>query len=152
MVKIRLQRLGRKKRPFYRIVVVDIRTKRAGATLAQLGFYNPLSRELRLDKAEATEWVKKGAQMTTSTERLYKMAPESGELIVLEKVRQEKLSKKAVERQKAEVDAKAKAEAEAKAQAEEAKTAAEAAPAEEEAVPAEAAVEETPAAEEPAAE
>ena len=124
MIRIRLKRLGRKKSPFYRIVAVDIRSKRDGATLAQLGFYNPISRELKFNKPEADEWIKKGAQLSDPMVRLYKLASDSGDVIVLERVRQEKLSKKA--KTKLEDDAKAAEDAKAKA-AEEAKAAAEAA-------------------------
>lgn len=123
MLKIRLKRLGRKKKPFYRIVVIDIRARRDGAAIEELGYYNPLSRELKLDKASATQWISKGAQLTETAERLYKHAPETGELIVLEKAKKERLSKKAQDRAKQAEEAKkaaAEAEVAAKAQAAEA--------------------------------
>ena len=111
MVKIRLKRLGRKKRPFYRIVVINSREKREGAPLAQLGYYNPLSRELKLDKVTAQDWIKKGAEPTEPVVRLLKLAPETGELIVLEKAKKEQLSKKAKARLEQEAQAKAEAAA-----------------------------------------
>lgn len=154
MVKIRLKRLGRTKRPFYRIVVMDIRGKRDGATLADIGYYNPLSRELKLNKALASDWIQKGAQLTETTERLYKLAPEAGELIVLEKARKERLSKKAAAKVQAEAEAAKKAEEDAKAAkaeaAQKAKEEAEAAKAAAEAPAVEA--EEAPVAEETPAE
>lgn len=137
MVKIRLKRLGRKKRPFYRIVVIDGHEKRQGAPLAELGFYNPLSRELKLDKQSAQEWMRKGAQPSETVVKLIEKAPETGELIVLERARKERLSKKAQEA------AKAAAEAEAARKQAEAEAAAAAAEA-----PAEAPAEAEPAAEE----
>lgn len=158
MVKIRLKRLGRKKRPFYRIVVMDIRDRRQGAPLAELGFYNPLSRELKMDKQAATDWVSKGAQMSDTVEKLLKNAPETGELIILERAKKERLSKKAAERAKqAEEAAKAAAEKPAEPEApaaEEAPAAAEAAAEEAPAAAAEEApaTEEAPAEEAPAAE
>lgn len=130
MVKIRLKRLGRKKRPFYRIVVVDIRTRRQGAPLAELGYYNPMSRELKLDKVSATSWIEKGAQPSETAERLIKLAPETGEVIVLERVRKERLSKKAEAAQKAAAEAAAQ-KAEEEAAAKQAAAAAPEAPAEE---------------------
>jgi len=161
MVKIRLKRLGRKKRPFYRIVVTDIRARRQGVALEELGYYNPLSRELKFDKQSAATWIGKGAIPTEAVARLLKAAPETGELIVLERAQKERLSQKAVARQKAEEEAKAKAAAEAKAQAEApvakaepvaAETTAEEAPvAEAEPVAAETTTEEAPVTEEPAA-
>ena len=60
MVKIRLKRMGYKKNPFFRIVVIDIRSKREGAPIEELGYYNPKSKDLKLDNAKALEWVKKG--------------------------------------------------------------------------------------------
>ena len=147
MVKIRLKRLGRTKRPFYRIVVMDIRGKRDGTTLADIGYYNPLSRELKLNKPLASDWIRKGAQLTETTERLYKAAPESGDLIVLEKARKERLSKKAAAKQLADAEAAKKAEEDAKAA-----KAAEAQKAKEEAEAAKAAAESPAAQEAPAAE
>ena len=109
MLKIRLKRLGRKKRPFYRIVAVDIRTRRDGAPLQELGFYNPVARELKLDKKAALEWVAKGAIASPTAQRLIEKANESGELVKLEAKKADKLSKKA--------QAKAEAEKAAAAQA-----------------------------------
>ncbi len=121
MVKIRLKRLGRKKRPFYRIVVTDIRNRRDGKPLAELGYYNPLTKELKLDKSTALDWVSKGAQPSDTVKRLIDNAPETGELITLEVIKKDRLSKKAKAKQQAEEEAK-KAVAEAK-KAEKAKAA-----------------------------
>jgi len=101
MVKIRLKRLGRKHRPFYRIIVTDIRNRRDGAPLMELGYYNPISKELKLDKKTAMDWIAKGAQPSDSALRLINKADENGQLIVLEVAKKEKLSKKAAEKAKA---------------------------------------------------
>jgi len=101
MVKIRLKRLGRKHRPFYRIIVTDIRNRRDGAPLMELGYYNPISKELKLDKKTAMEWIAKGAQPTDSALRLINKADENGQLIVLQVAKKEKMSKKAAEKAKA---------------------------------------------------
>lgn len=145
MVRIRLKRLGRKHRPFYRIVVTDIRNRREGAPLTELGYYNPISKQLKLDKVAALAWIGKGAQPSEAVQRLINKAPESGELIVLEKAQKERLSRKAAEKVKS-------AEAEKAAAAEAAKAAEEAAKAEKaaaeeaaKAAPAEEAVAEAPA-------
>jgi small subunit ribosomal protein S16 len=50
VVKIRLKRVGAKKAPHYRIVAVDSRARRDGSPIEELGYYNPLSKELKLDK------------------------------------------------------------------------------------------------------
>lgn len=63
MVKIRLMRIGAKKRPFYRVVAVDERKKRTGSYLELLGTYNPLTEphEVILKQDRIDEWLKKGA-------------------------------------------------------------------------------------------
>ena len=70
MVKIRLKRLGYKKNPVYRIVVLNSTTKRQAAPIQQLGFYNPKTKEMKLDKAAALDWIKKGAQPTETVRAL----------------------------------------------------------------------------------
>ncbi|OGI10620.1 MAG: 30S ribosomal protein S16 [Candidatus Melainabacteria bacterium RIFCSPLOWO2_02_FULL_35_15] len=72
MVRIRLSRRGKKKRPFYRIVVTDIRIKRDGAPIEQIGTYDPLSKSLKIDKEKAEFWIKKGAKPTGTVLSLLK--------------------------------------------------------------------------------
>lgn len=65
MVRIRMQRLGRRNRPFYRINAVDKRTRREGAPIEQLGWYDPLaesSKQLSLNLDRLKFWLAKGAQ------------------------------------------------------------------------------------------
>jgi small subunit ribosomal protein S16 len=63
-VKIRLQRFGSKKRPYYRIVAADSRVKRDGRFLEQVGTYNPMKNpgEVRLKLERLNHWVSVGAQ------------------------------------------------------------------------------------------
>lgn len=123
MVKIRLKRLGYKKNPSYRIVVIDGRCKREGAPIEELGFYNPKTKEMKLNLASAQEWVKKGAQATATVTYLMKNCDEEGKL-VYNKKETVKLSKKAqakLEAQKAaEAAAAEAAAAEAQTEASEA--------------------------------
>lgn len=65
-VKIRLQRKGRKQRPFYHIVVADARAPRDGRFIAKLGTYNPMTKPatIDIDREEAYNWLMKGAQPT----------------------------------------------------------------------------------------
>ncbi len=65
-VKIRLQRKGRRKRPFYHIVVADARAPRDGKFIAKLGTYNPMTvpATIDLDRMAAYDWLVKGAQPT----------------------------------------------------------------------------------------
>lgn len=75
-VKIRLRRMGAKKRPFYRIVVADSRSPRDGRFIEELGFYDPLKdpAEISINKDKAAEWLKKGAQMTDTARALFSKA------------------------------------------------------------------------------
>ena len=72
MLRIRLSRRGKKKKPFYRIVVTDKRTKRDGAPVEEIGTYNPKTKELKVDKLKAEQWIKKGAMPTETVSSLLK--------------------------------------------------------------------------------
>ena len=130
MLKIRLKRLGAKKHPTYRIIVINSTTKREGRPIQELGHYNPKTKVMQLDLAAAQDWVKKGAQPTETVAYLIKNCNADGTLNYKKK-ETVKLSKKAQAKAAAEAEAKAKAEEEAKAAAAAAAEAAEAAPAEE---------------------
>ena len=71
-VRIRLQRHGRKKRPFYRLVAADARAQRDGAFLERLGHYNPLTdpADVVIDEEKALKWLRRGAQPTDTAKRL----------------------------------------------------------------------------------
>lgn len=70
--KIRLQRHGSKKRPFYFIVVADARSPRDGKFIQKLGTYNPLTvpATIQLDRQKALEWLSKGATPTDTVRRI----------------------------------------------------------------------------------
>jgi small subunit ribosomal protein S16 len=71
VVRIRLMRMGAHKRPFYRIVVADSRTRRDGPYIELLGTYDPLKdSEVKIDKEKVKAWIQKGAQPTDSVKRL----------------------------------------------------------------------------------
>jgi small subunit ribosomal protein S16 len=71
-VKMRLQRHGSKKRPFYFIVVADARSPRDGKFIQKLGSYNPLTvpASIQVDRQKALEWLHKGAQPTDTVRRI----------------------------------------------------------------------------------
>jgi len=73
-VRIRLTRLGRKKKPFYRIIVADAECKRDGKFLDVLGTYDPLQNpaSIVIDKDKLQEWLGKGALPTTTVQSLIK--------------------------------------------------------------------------------
>ena len=74
MVKIRLKRMGMKKKPFYRVVVADERATRDGRFVDEIGYYNPVSNpvELKIDAEKAQAWMKNGAQPTDTVRALLK--------------------------------------------------------------------------------
>ena len=122
MLKIRLKRLGAKKAPTYRVIVINSTTKREGKPIEELGHYNPKTKVMQLNKSKAEEWISKGAQPTETVAYLLKNCNEDGTLNY-KKSEVVKLSKKAKAKQEAEAAAKAEAEkaaAEAEAPAEEA--------------------------------
>ena len=112
MVKIRLKRLGYKKNPIYRIVVINDLQRREGRPLCELGHYNPKTKEMKLNKELALEWISKGAQPTDTVKYLINNCDEEGKLIYKEKT-EKKLSKKAQAKLEAEKEAQAAAAAEA---------------------------------------
>ncbi len=116
--------MGYKRNPIFRIVVIDVRSKREGAPIEELGHYNPKRKEMKLNKEAALEWIKKGAQPTETVQYLINNCNKEGGLTVKEKAK--KLSKKAQAKLEAEKEAQAAKEAEEKAAKEAAKAEAEA--------------------------
>jgi len=72
MVRIRLTRMGAKKKPFYRIVVADSRSPRDGRSIENLGYYNPMTEPatLKVDVEKADQWIKNGAQPSETVANL----------------------------------------------------------------------------------
>lgn len=80
-VKIRLKRMGAKKRPFYRVVVADSRMPRDGRFIEEIGYYNPLTDpiDVKIDMEKANDWLKKGAIPTDTVKYLLKIHGEKDE-------------------------------------------------------------------------
>ncbi|OHD18331.1 MAG: 30S ribosomal protein S16 [Spirochaetes bacterium GWD1_61_31] len=75
-VKIRLKKFGAKKRPYFRIVVLDSRQPRDGKTIDELGLYHPIEvadKQLRIDETKARDWMKKGAELSPTVRRLFNL-------------------------------------------------------------------------------
>ena len=74
--KIRLKRIGRRNRPFYRMVVMDSRSRRDGAAIEELGWYNPIDVEhsFSLNEERIIHWLKDGAQTTDAAHKLLRRA------------------------------------------------------------------------------
>jgi len=139
---IRLTRMGRRKRPFYRLVVTDSRNRRDGASLANLGYYNPFVEplEVKLHEDEIIAWLRKGATVSGTARALMrregilyrwelerrglpaeeiaaKVAAWKSDFAGREELKR-KQKAEAAEKARREAEAKAKAEAEAAAKAE----------------------------------
>lgn len=73
-VKIRLKRMGAKKKPFYRIVVTDSRSPRDGRFIEEIGYFNPLTEpvDLKVNNEKASGWIAKGAQPSETVRALLK--------------------------------------------------------------------------------
>lgn len=71
-VKMRLKRMGAKKRPFYRIVVADSRAPRDGKFIEEIGYYNPIETPavVKIDEEKAQNWLNKGAIPTDTVRDL----------------------------------------------------------------------------------
>ena len=74
MVKIRLKRMGAKKKPFYRIVVADSRVARDGKTIEEIGYYDPTQEPsvIKVDADAAKRWLGNGAQPTDTVRSILK--------------------------------------------------------------------------------
>ena len=91
-VKLRLKRMGSKKRPFYRIVAADARSPRDGRFIELVGTYNPVVEpaEIKVDEEVALKWLKEGAEPTDTVRSLFKKQG------LMEKFHNEKNAKKDV--------------------------------------------------------
>ena len=75
MVKIRLERKGKRGRPFYRVVAVDSRLAAGSYVLEILGYYDPLREgEFKVDTERVQEWLDKGAQITPRARSIVNLA------------------------------------------------------------------------------
>jgi len=70
MLKIRLKRYGRKKLSIYRVIVVDGRKRRDGKALEEVGYYNPLSNETKLNIDKIKKRIEQGAQLSKAVKSL----------------------------------------------------------------------------------
>lgn len=109
MVKLRLQRKGRKKRPFYHIVAADSRAKRDGRFIERIGSYNPMTKPatIELDGDKAFEWLGKGAQPTDTVRAILRLKGVMYRKHLMKGVSKGSLTEEqAMEKYKAFVDAK----------------------------------------------
>ena len=128
MVRIRLKRTGTRNAVCFRVVVMDQRSSRNGKAIEELGFYNPRTKEEKVNVARADYWMSVGAEVSETAKDVIERA--RGGVVLKDRVRPANISKKAKAKAAAEAEAKAAAEAEAKAAAEAAAAEAAEAPAE----------------------
>lgn len=74
MVKIRLKRMGKKKQPFYRVVVADSRSPRDGRFIEEIGYFDPMKEPavINIDSDKANKWLSNGAKPTDTVRSLLK--------------------------------------------------------------------------------
>jgi len=78
MLKIRLKRTGRKKKPFYKIVLMENLSRRDGKSIADLGYYDPIKKIVNFDKTTLYKYINEGAYPTNTVRHLiYKMLKET---------------------------------------------------------------------------
>ena len=106
--KIRLKRIGRRNRPFYRIIIIDSRKRRDGSAIEQVGWYNPIEsnkeKNYNLKEDRILEWLKLGAQVTDPVNKLMKRSGLAYRWHLMKQGLAEKEIDKAIEKWKKERD------------------------------------------------
>jgi small subunit ribosomal protein S16 len=74
MLKLRLTRMGRKKQPVYRLVIMEHTSRRDGRTIEQVGYYNPLTKESKFHVEKIQKWLNYGVKPTETVYYLLKKA------------------------------------------------------------------------------
>ena len=74
MLKLRLKRMGRKKQPTYRLVIMENTSRRDGRPVEELGYYNPLTKESFFDIEKIRKWLSYGAKPTQTVQDLLRKA------------------------------------------------------------------------------
>jgi small subunit ribosomal protein S16 len=74
MLKLRLKRIGRKRSPSYRLVIMENTTRRDGRPIEEVGYYDPISKKSKFDKEKIKKWLINGVKPTTTVLNLLKKA------------------------------------------------------------------------------
>ena len=74
MLKLRLKRLGKKKSPFYRLVIMENTSRRNGRPVDEVGFYNPITKQYKFDTVKIEKWLGYGVKPTETVFHLLKKA------------------------------------------------------------------------------
>jgi len=78
MLKLRLKRIGRKRQPFYRLVIMENTTRRDGRSIDLVGYYNVLTKKLVLNKSKISQWLSVGVSPTRTASYLLKKGEYEG--------------------------------------------------------------------------
>ena len=70
MLKLRLKRVGRKKLPSYKIIIIDSRKRRDGRPITEVGFYNPITKRVKINSILIAERINQGMQVTKTTKKI----------------------------------------------------------------------------------
>ena len=74
MLKLRLKRIGRKRSPSYRLVIMENTCRRDGRPIEEVGYYNPISKSYKFDKEKIQKWLDYGVKPTETVFNLLKKA------------------------------------------------------------------------------
>jgi small subunit ribosomal protein S16 len=74
MLKLRLKKIGRKRQPSYRVVIIPNTSRRDGKAIDEVGFYNPITKEISFNSEKIIECLKNGVQPTETVRRLLQKA------------------------------------------------------------------------------
>jgi len=107
MLRIRLQRTGRKNRPHYKIVVAEHTSPIKGKSLETVGFYDPLLKVSKIDKVRIDYWISQGAKASETVESLLK---KDGKVVQGKRTRIGDRKKKKIEEEKAKIAEEKKAQ------------------------------------------
>ena len=74
MLKLRLKRLGKKRSPFYRLVIMENTSRRNGRPIDEVGYYNPMTKQFKFDSEKIQQWLSYGVKPTETVFHLLKKA------------------------------------------------------------------------------
>ena len=74
MLKLRLKRIGRKRSPSYRLVIMENKSRRDGRPIEEVGYYNPISKDYKFDERKIKKWLSYGVKPTETVSNLLKKA------------------------------------------------------------------------------
>ena len=74
MLKLRLKKIGRKRQPCYRMIIIPNTSRRDGTAIDEVGYYNPITKEVSFNSEKIVKWLKNGVQPTNTVKRILEKA------------------------------------------------------------------------------